>query len=493
MGPKGPEPELLSHERATMAKQIDRHLKNKQDIELIASPITLPNGVVVQNRLVKAAMAEGIGLGGGPPRSGHINLYRRWAQGGWGIIISGNVQIDPRHLASPHDLTLTPIPQNLDAYTSLAETVLSASSTPPLLLMQISHPGLQSSSTVNFSRLPWEPAIAPCSARPDMNGGIYGWIWGHAIWPKKSRRVEDPNEWLDLVTKFVGAAVLAEKAGWDGIQIHSAHGYLLAEYLSPLTNPDPVRLPGVPEDVPLRLHLLYLILQGVNENTNHKFVKAVKINCSDFAHGGLDEVQATEIVKTLISWCLLDIIEISGGTYTHPAFASPEILTSASKRQSLFSHFTTSLLPFLPSAPDGPAMILTGGLHDRELIAASLRERACDLAGIGRPSCVTPDLPNKVILNRKIRDEDASFGRYSIPGGDLMKSLLGGGGGIGERGIPLVGAGVSTMWHEWQLCRIGRGEDPDKNMHWVKGLLVEEIWWEVLRGGPVGWWNTWRS
>ncbi|WVQ97108.1 hypothetical protein IAU59_004218 [Kwoniella sp. CBS 9459] len=478
------------------------------DIDIIASSLTLPNGVVVPNRLVKAAMAEGIGLGGGPPRAGHFELYRRWADGNWGMIISGNVQVDPRHLASPHDLTIRQTASDLKTYTKLA-SIVHAADRSTLLLMQISHPGLQSSSTINLSRWPWEPAIAPCEARPDISGGgssgsrggLMSWVWSHAMWPTKSRKVDRVEEWLDLVRKFVDAAVLAERAGWDGVQVHSAHGYLLAEYLSPLTNPDPDPLTGVPKDIPLRLHLLYLILVGIQDNTDTSFVKAVKINCSDFVQGGLDETQATEIVKTIVSWGMVDIIEISGGTYAQPAFASPESLRNTpSARQSLFAHFTTSLLPSLPSPPKGPAVILTGGLHNRSLIASSLKERACDLAGIGRPACLIPDLPKGTIMNRKLQDDGAELGGYTIPGGELMKTLLGGSNpasnsGSGaplKGGIPLVGAGVSTLWHEWQMCRIGRSVEADYGMHWLRGLIVEELWWEVIYGLPVGWWNARR-
>ncbi|WWC86077.1 uncharacterized protein L201_000948 [Kwoniella dendrophila CBS 6074] len=465
----------------------DRH-----DIDLIASSLILPNGVVVRNRLVKAAMAEGIGLGGGPPRKGHINLYKRWAEGGWGIVISGNVQVDPRHLASPHDLTLPDGASTLKAYNELASAVHDSPS-PPLLLMQISHPGLQSSSTVNLSRWPWEPAIGPCSERPSVSEGMMGWIWEHAVWPTPSRKITNLEEWSEIIDGFIEGAVLAEKAGWDGVQIHSAHGYLLAEYLSPLTNPNPLPLPGVPNNIPLRLHLLHSILKGIHDNTERKFIKAVKINCSDFVEGGLDESQATEIVKTLVSWSTLDIIEISGGTYSRPAFASPESLKSpSSARQSLFSHFTSSLSPFLANPPEGPAILLTGGLHDRGLITSSLEDRACDLVGIGRPACLIPDLPNKIILNDYLPKEEARFGGYDIPGSDLMKRLLDAS-SKSKNGIRLVGAGISTLWHEWQLCRLGRGVEPDKNMHWLEGLLVEEIWFEVLKGGPMGWWRYWRS
>ncbi|WWC66566.1 uncharacterized protein I206_100469 [Kwoniella pini CBS 10737] len=464
------------------------------DVRAISQPLALPNGVVVRNRLVKAAMAEGIGLGGGTPRKGHSNLYNEWAKGGWGIIISGNVQIDSRHLASPHDLTLPSHSSTLKAYTKLASTV-HETATSPLLVMQISHPGLQSSSTINLSRWPWEAAIAPCRDRPTVSDGPIGWIWSRAVWPVKSRQIVKSDEWLEIVKKFIDGAVLAEKAGWDGVQVHSAHGYLLAEYLSPLTNPRPKPLPNVPDYIPIRLHLLYLILKGIQDNTSKSFIKAVKINCSDFVQGGIDEKQATQIVKTLISWSILDIIEISGGTYSSPAFASPESIkspsstSSRSTRQSLFAHFTSTLLPFIPASPNGPAILLTGGLHDRNLIVSSLKNKACDLVGIGRPACLYPHLPSKIILNENISDEQARFGGYNIPGSKLMKFILGG--SDTKNSIKLVGAGISTMWHEWQLCRIGRGVEPDLNMHWLKGLIVEELWYEVILGLPVKLWRSW--
>ncbi|WVO13410.1 hypothetical protein L204_101025 [Cryptococcus depauperatus] len=444
-----------------------------KDIEIISLPLQLPNGVTVPNRLAKAAMAEGMGRSG--LTSGHLRLYRQWAEGGWGIVISGNVQVDPRHLATPFDLRVTDDPRERLAYSHLASTN-SIQHEPALLLMQISHPGLQSSATLSFSRPIWEPAIAPCSARPYVGDGILGWIYEHLLWPKKSRKVESVEEWLKIVDQFVHTAEMAAEASWDGVQIHSAHGYLLAEYLSPLTNPNPTPLPGVPPMVPLRLHPLYLILRGIHQKTQKSFVKSVKVNCSDFVQGGLDEKQASEIIKNLASWDLIDIIEISGGNYSSPAFASAETLSlPLSKRQSLFAHFTTFLLPSLPPPPLGPAILLTGGLHRRRLIASSLRERACDLVGIGRPACLVPDIPMRIILNIEVPDDCAEVGGYTIPQSTFLKFVLGGSSKAGG-GIPLVGAGISTMWHTWQMCRIGRGVQPDREMPWLRGLIIESIW-----------------
>jgi 2,4-dienoyl-CoA reductase-like NADH-dependent reductase (Old Yellow Enzyme family) len=152
---------------------------------------------------------------------------------------AGNAQVDERHLATPHDRTIPRTPASLKAWTDLLTSIRSNAppNTPqPMCLIQISHAGLQSSSTINFSRAPWSPALGPCSARPDTGSSLLGWVCGRVIWPTRSRELTDPRDWLEIVDMFVGSAKLAEKAGWDGVQVHSAHGYLLAEFLSPLVS-----------------------------------------------------------------------------------------------------------------------------------------------------------------------------------------------------------------------------------------------------------------
>lgn len=84
------------------------------------------------------------------------------------------------------------------------------------------------------------------------------------------------------------------------------------------TNPDPFPLPGVPNHIPIRLHLLWLILARVHEATNRSFIKSVKINCSDFVQGGLDEAQSEEMIKEIVAWKMVDVLEISGGNYSSP-------------------------------------------------------------------------------------------------------------------------------------------------------------------------------
>ncbi|RXK36200.1 hypothetical protein M231_06544 [Tremella mesenterica] len=474
------------------------------DIQLLRSSVELPNGRIVPNRLVKVAMEEGIGWGGGLPDQRHCQLYRTFASGGWGMIITGNAHVDPSQLATPHCRYIPDDSiETIQAYKRLRDVTLAgvpSEQEPPLLLIQLSHAGLQSSATYSFSRPPWEPAVAPCSERPDMGDSVLGCIMGRVLWPFKSRAIEDSAEWFKIVDLFIKCAIVAERAEWDGVQIHSAHGYLLASYISPLVRSE--ILSG--RTLPLRLHLLYLILDGICRATQKSFIKALKINSSDFVLGGLNEAESADLIREIVSWSMVDILEVSGGSYSNPTFAEMEAPSPSLNRQSLFANFTKSLLPQLPQPPKGPAILLTGGLHSRPLIADSLRN-ACHLAGIGRPACLQPALPLEVLLNPEIEREDAYVGGYTISGGETMKWVLGGGSskkpsqrdksasglaknGNGKTGIPLVGAGVSTMWHEWQLHRIARGAKPDAAMDWLWGGLVKEgIWWGLLGGGPLEW------
>lgn len=216
-----------------------------------------------------------------------------------------------------------------------------------------------------------------------------------------------------------------------------------------------------------------------------------------------------------------------------------------SPRQSLFAHFTAALLPTLPAPPYGPAIMLTGGLHDRALIASSLRNKACHLAGIGRPAAVVPDLPRRVLLNRELDGSKARIA-YDIPHAEAARRLLNAQifaprtprpskpstrprrwashtsscpsnpsspstasfislddpectcaeneaieRASNGSGVKLVGAGIGTTWHEWQMARMGRGEEPDLELDWFRGLATETLWQTICAGGPVNWLKRW--
>ena len=145
------------------------------------------------------------------------------------------MQVDRQHLATPHDRFIPDSSTTTIAeYARLHEAIVDSAPTDqePLTLVQISHPGLQASAIVSMARAPWSRSVAPIIARPDLGKSWIAWVLAHAFWPLRSRPLQR-GEWLGIVDKFVRAAKVVEKAGWGGVQIHSAHGYLLAEYLSP--------------------------------------------------------------------------------------------------------------------------------------------------------------------------------------------------------------------------------------------------------------------
>jgi 2,4-dienoyl-CoA reductase-like NADH-dependent reductase (Old Yellow Enzyme family) len=142
-------------------------------------------------------------------------------------LIQGNVQVDPAQLATTHDLTISSDRETtIHAYRALHDTLLTSKG-----LIQLSHPGLQS-HILTFSS-PFTRPVSSISARPTLGSGVYATVIGHVLYPVKAR-VLAMDEWCDIVSLFVKSAVIMRDAGWQGVQIHSAHGYLLAAYLSKL-------------------------------------------------------------------------------------------------------------------------------------------------------------------------------------------------------------------------------------------------------------------
>lgn len=145
--------------------------------------------------------------------------------------------MDAAQPATAHDLRIYDSPHTVPLFHELLESLLADASEPkPLTLVQLNHAGMQSSATYSFTRAPWVPSVAPIVGRPSVGKGIVAWVIEHALWPVRSRAVTNPAEWCEIAGKFVDAAACVEDAGWGGVQVHSAHGYLLAEYLSPLVS-----------------------------------------------------------------------------------------------------------------------------------------------------------------------------------------------------------------------------------------------------------------
>ncbi|KZT53104.1 FMN-linked oxidoreductase [Calocera cornea HHB12733] len=279
-------------------------------VDILRQPLKLPCGLVAPNRLVKAAMYEALtSFGGGPPNSLHFRLYETWSEGGWGVIITGNVFVDPRYQALGQDLIVLP-KAKWDEYRHLARCAKGPNPGPsaPLTLMQLNHAGRQSMRS-NF-RPPWSPSLAPSAVPMDSEEGWLATMAYHTFYGvPKEMTLKDIDT---VVQQFTESAVMAYETGFDGVEIHCAHGYLLSTFMSPRTNR---RKDAYGGNTKGRTKIVLDIIASIRKAVPPTFCVAVKLNCKDFGKGGLNEDEALEQVRMIHQQGGVDIIEISGGTY----------------------------------------------------------------------------------------------------------------------------------------------------------------------------------
>ena len=260
------------------------------------SPLTLPNGAVIPNRIAKAAMEENMADGEHAPSAELLRLYRAWAEGGAGLIITGNVMIDGRAMTGPGGVVLED-ERHLDRFRAWAEAGRAGGGQ---LWMQINHPGRQAPASLK------QETLAPSPIALDL-GNL-------------SKQFAPPREMTaadiaDVQHRFVHTALLAERAGFTGVEIHAAHGYLLSQFLSPLSNRRTDAWGGNLEN---RARLLLDIVRDVRAAVGPGFAVAVKLNSADFQRGGFSPEDAQAVVA-MLSPLGVDLVELSGGSYEAPA------------------------------------------------------------------------------------------------------------------------------------------------------------------------------
>lgn len=360
----------------------------------LKQPFTLPCGVVVPNRLCKAAMTEGVANSKLQATQRHATLYKRWAEGGAGILITGNVLIDRNILERPGNVSIDPAPEHgePDGMDALRAWAKAGTSNGNHLWMQISHAGRQSPRYVT------NQPVGPSAVQLELLGNYA---------PPRALR---EDEILDLIQRFARVARIAKEAGFTGVQVHGAHGYLLSSFLSPVTNQRTDQWGGSLEN---RARFLLQAVRAVRQAVGPAFPVAVKLNSDDFRKGGFSNEECLQVVKWLNDE-KIDLLEISGGTYEQPRLLGhtgaadsvkdeqPAQRESTKKREAYFLNYARAIrevatMPFM----------VTGGFRSREAMEEALSDGVCDVIGLGRPLCTHPDTP-KQLINGKI-DRAASF------------------------------------------------------------------------------------
>lgn len=332
-------------------------------------PLTLPNGAILKNRLAKAAMEESLAAYGQIPDAKLQRLYRRWAEGGAGLLITGNVMISPAALSGPASVVLEE-GTDLAPFKAWAEAGRSGGGA---FWMQINHPGRQVMATLG------EETVSASDVAVEIPGMSKNFNPPRALSEAEIR---------DLIARFATTAALAEEAGFDGVQIHAAHGYLINQFLSPLTNRRSDQWGGSLEN---RARFLFEAVRAVRARVSERFTVTVKLNSADFQKGGFDQEDAKWVV-TQLGDMNIDLVELSGGSYESPAMQGRrEDGTSTGRREAYFVEFARDIA----AVAKMPVMV-TGGIRSRAVAEDALVNKTggigVSVLGIARAMAFEPDL-----------------------------------------------------------------------------------------------------
>ena len=325
--------------------------------------LNLPNGQTAGNRIAKAAMEENLADRDQAPSRELFRLYQAWAEGGAGLLLTGNVMIDRRAMTGPGGVVLED-ERHLERFRQWAEIARSGGAQ---VWVQLNHPGRQTFANMG------QQALAPSAVALEM--GSFSKLFSE---PKPM--TEDDIE--EVIQRFAKSAALAEKAGFTGVQIHAAHGYLLSQFLSPLTNRRTDRWGGSLEN---RARLLLSVIEAIRQAVSPQFCVAVKLNSADFQRGGFDTDDARQVIEWLNEQPI-DLLELSGGSYEAPAMQGEARDGRTLAREAFFLEMATELA----SVARMPVMV-TGGIR-RLPVVEQVLDSGIAMAGIATALAIEPSL-----------------------------------------------------------------------------------------------------
>ncbi|GAB2546825.1 nitroreductase family deazaflavin-dependent oxidoreductase [Nocardia heshunensis] len=384
-------------------------------------PLPLASGQVLPNRLMKSALSEGLANADNAPDARLERLYGRWSDGGYGLIVTGNVMVDRRHCGEPGNVAMED-ERHLDAMTRWAKVAKDGGAK---VWVQLNHPGRQANPIVTRTR-----TVAPSAIAMGIPGV-----------PAPRALTED--EIGDIIARFGRAARVAEAAGFDGVQIHGAHGYLVSQFLSPLSNQRTDAWGGDPEK---RRRFVVEVARSIRAAVSPSFGLGIKLNSADFQRGGFTEDESRAVIEEL-SGEGLDLFEISGGSYESPAMMGRPRTASESTRarEAYFLDYAETARKAAGSVP----IAVTGGFRSHAAMSEATGSGACDVVGLGRPTAVIPTAAADLLTERTdtLRPPHISLGlppRLAANGS--LKSFDG---------------ALDLQWHTDQLHLIGAGKEPN--------------------------------
>ena len=404
---------------------------------VLAQPLTLPNGTVVKNRLLKSAMSEALGTREGSPTPEINHLYKAWADGGIGLCVTGNVMIDLKARGEPGNVVI----EDDTHLAALKAWAKAATAKNTHCWVQLNHPGKQAPKGLNRETV--APSAVPF--RDDMKAFF-----------------ATPRELTDaevhaLVARFGKAAGIVKQAGFTGVQIHGAHGYLVSQFLSPHHNVRTDDWGGTPEK---RRRFVLEVYQAMRKEVGAKFPIGIKLNSADFQRGGFTEEESLDTIRALAD-AGIDLIEISGGTYEAPAMTGVKtskepVKESTRLREAYFLEFAEKARAAVKTP-----LVVTGGFRSAQGMAQAIESGAVDMVGLARMLAIEPDAPRKLLA-----------GKVTV---HQVKPIT-----TGIKAIDKLGL-LEISWYTGQLKRIGRGE-PTKPREPGLWVFAKQAWHMAMAG-----------
>ena len=401
----------------------------------IISPFTLPNGSVLKNRIAKSAMSENFGTRNHAPSKGLINTYKVWAKGNPGLLITGNIMVDSMALGEARNVVV----EDYKDFELLKEWAKSVEGTGVHLWPQINHPGRQAFAAINRE-------IVEPSAIPLKMGGASKMF-------KMPKALTEEAIW-DIIKRFGITARIMKEAGFTGCQIHGAHGYLVSQFLSSISN---IRTDQWGGSLTNRARFVLEVYREIRRQVGLDYPIGIKINSADFQRGGFTEEESMEVIR-LLGYEGIDLIEISGGTYEKPAMVHGVRKKSTVSREAYFLDYIEKARKLIKTP-----LLLTGGFRTVKVMEKALEDGSLDVIGLARPFCLYPYLANQIF--------DSSVKQFDTP---TPK--------IGIKFLDKLG-GVELPWYELQIQRIGKGKSPKINLSGIlafwfslKSLFLKSFW-----------------
>jgi 2,4-dienoyl-CoA reductase-like NADH-dependent reductase (Old Yellow Enzyme family) len=399
----------------------------------LATPLTLAGGVTLANRLAKSAMTEGLADPMNRATQAHVRLYRRWADGGAGLLLTGNIQVSRRHLERPGNIAIEGPPEQ-EAMARLGALAAAGAARGAAVFAQLSHAGRQTPILVNPR--PKAPSAVPVA------------LPGRQFGPPEP--LTEP-EIEALVERFGEATAACRAAGFAGVQVHAAHGYLLSAFLSPLANRREDRWGGSLDN---RARLLLAVVRAAKAAAGPGFGVAVKLNSADFQRGGFELGEAVAVAQMLEAEGI-DFLEVSGGNYEQPRMMDLEGLSPGETRSARREAYFLAEAERLRAAVATPLMV-TGGFRSAAGMEAALAAGAADIIGLARPLCVEPDGPDHLLADPA----------HVLPTPEARLRI--GPGPLSPRSpFPLLrvanGFAAQAFFYQ-QLIRMGDGLEPDPGL-----------------------------